>query len=393
MSWIVRAIIVLLAAILLAFQVIRTAVVGDLSSRRTIAPRLWPSHPSVMIERTMAEIGALAARGDDLPPSTLRAVEGIARRAPLAPEPFLIKGALAQMEGQPSRAERLFTAARARDPRSQAARYFLADRYLRTGRTEQALVEMGALSRLLPSAAAQFAPALAAYARMPGAVPQLRRFFHSSPEFEPVILSQLASNAHNTELILALWGRRDGMREGQPIEWQTKLVTKLIEQEQFGKAYQTWQLIAGVEDSRATLFNTGFARIPAPPPFNWTFSSAGGVVEPAPGGRLQVIYYGRNDAVLAEQLMLLAPGKYRLGMTISGPLGEGGEIAWTISCLPQTEPIFRLPVDRKGSLAGSFTIPQGCSAQRLQLTGLAGEFPRSQEFAVGRLSLTKASGV
>lgn len=338
----------------------------------------------------MAEIGALAAREKDLSPNISRKVEGIARKAPLAPEPFLIEGALAQMEGGQIRAERLFAAARIRDPRSEAARYFLADRYLRTGRTEQALVEMGVLSRLLPGAAAQFAPALAAFARTPTAIPQLRKFFRSSPEFEPIVLFELASDAKNAELILALWGRRGNSGNAPSNEWQTKLVNRLIEHSDLAKAYETWRLIARVKDSRGTIFNPGFAQLAAPAPFNWRFAASGGVVEPAPGDRLQVIYYGRNDVVLAEQTLLLPPDRYQLGMSISGPLGEGGEIAWTIACVPGAKHLLRLSVDRRGRLAGSFTIPKGCPVQRLQLTGYAGEFPRSQEFTVGRLSLTKS---
>ena len=124
-----------------------------------IAQRLWPSHPAVLADRTMGEIGARARRGQSLTPAILSQVDQIARLAPLAPEPFLIKGALAQVQGKQEHAEQLFTAARARDPRSVAARYFLADRYLRSGRTGQALAEIAALSQLFPQGMVGFGPA------------------------------------------------------------------------------------------------------------------------------------------------------------------------------------------------------------------------------------------
>ena len=391
MSLIARAILVLIVGGLLAWQVIRTAIIADPSTRRTIAPRLWPSHPSLVINRTMAEIGAHAARGQTPPPATLRRVDEIARKAPLAEEPFLIKGALAQVRQQQQLAERLFVAARSRDPRSPAARYFLADRYLRTGRVAPALAEIAALSRLFAEARAQFAPALAAFARTRGAVPQLRSFFRTSPELEPLVLSQLAEDAGNADLILALWGRGRAAENPAP-EWQPKLVNKLIEQGQFAKAYGTWRLLAGVGEHPGTIFNSGFRKVAAPPPFNWTFSTAGGVVEPTPGDRLQLIYYGRDDSVLAEQTLVLSPGRYQLSMDVSGSLGAGSEIAWTLTCVPGKDSILRLPVDRKGRIAGSFAVPQGCPAQRLQLVAMPGEFPQSQEFTVGGLSLTKVPG-
>ena len=384
-----RVVIVLVVAGLLAFQVARTAMVAKPSVRTALGARLWPSHPAVLTDRTMAEIGARAAQGQSPAPETLRRVEEIARKAPLAAEPFLIKGALAQVEQRQEQAEGLFVAARSRNPRSVAARYFLAEHYLRTGRIALALGEIAALSRLFPEARAQFGPALAAFARMPGSQPQLRSFFRSSPEMEPLVLLSLAEDARNTELIMALWAGRQGTGETGP-EWQAKLLGKLIEGGQFAKAHATWRRVAGVNPDRAAVFNPGFREGPAPPPFNWRLATAGAVVEPAAGNRLQVIYYGREDTVLAEQLLVLPPGRYQLSMAISGSLGEGSEIAWTLTCVPRTEPVFRLSVDRTGRIGGQFTVPGGCPAQRLQLTGSPGEFPRSREFTVGEFSLKRA---
>ena len=389
---VVRTIVVVALAALVALQVVRTALIADPSTRNTIAARLWPSHPSPLTNRTMAEIGAHAARGQTPPPEIMREVDAIARKAPLAAEPFLIKGALAQVEGRQEHAERLFLAARMRDPRSAAARYFLADRYLRTVRVAPALAEIAALSRLYIEARAQFGPALATFAQMPGGVPQLRRFFRTSPELEPFVLAYLANDAKNADLVLALWGRRTLDPKEPPPDWQGTLIRRLIEKGQFAKAYATWRLVAGVDRGAGTIFNPGFRKMPAPPPFNWELAATGGVVEPAPGDRLQVIYYGRQDAVLAEQLLMLAPGSYQLGMDITGPLGDGGELAWTLSCLPRYDVIFRLPINRKGRIAGKFSVSQNCPVQSLRLTALPGPFPQSQEFAVGGLSLIRESG-
>jgi hypothetical protein len=392
MPLIARATLVVVVGSLLAVQVIRTAAVANDASRATLALRLWPSHPAVLTDHTMGEIGARAARGQSLTPAILRQVDEIASKAPLVPEPFLIKGALAQVQQKQEPAEQLFTAARARDPRSVAARYFLADRYFRSGRTGPALGEIAALSRLFPQGMVGFGPALAIFAQTPGAVPQLRRFFRSSPPLEPVVLSTLANDAKNARLILALWGRHNTGADPATAEWQAKLINKLVEQGQFTSAYAFWRLVTGMKDSRGTLFNPGFAKSTVPPPFNWSLATVGGVVEPVRGDRLQVIYFGRNDAVLAEQLQLLAPGRYRLRMDISDPPGEGGEIAWSLTCVPGKDAIFRVPIERKGPQAVSFLVPQGCAAQRLQLTGTPGDFPRSQAFTIGNFSLTKASG-
>lgn len=325
-------------------------------------------------------------------PQILRQVEEIAVKTPLAPEPFLIKGALAQAAGRQEQAARLFSEARNRDPRSDAARYFLADYYFRSRRTEQALIEMAAFARLVPNGSTQFAPALAAFAKSPGAIPQLRMLFRRSPEFEPAVLAELAADAGNADLILALAGPiAASPREPAP-PWQSRIVGELVAKGQFAKALEVWQRLSGERHGGGAIFNPTFKPSAAPPPFNWTFGTAGGVAEPA-NGRLRVIYYGRQDAVLAQQLLLLPPGRYHLAMTVTGQSAGRESLLWTMTCLPQGNRIFSLPLKAvSGAQGGSFPVPGNCPAQRLELTGLLGEFPQSVDIEIGNLRLTKAGG-
>ncbi len=375
---------------LLAFAVLRMAAVR--LSPATGA-QMWPGHPNVVLNRTMARIGTLSARGQTLPPALMAQVDDIARKMPLAAEPFLIKGAVAQTDGRESVADRLYFAARDHDPRSRAARYFLAERYLGTGRPEPALKEMAVLARLT-NATGVFAPALATYARSPGAVPSLRRFFRSSPEFEPAVLSHLAADARNLDLILALWSGR-GARPGEaPPEWVTRILDALLAKGDYRNAYSIWRRYSGVGQGPSGLFNPEFRTVAAPPPFNWRYGSSGGIAEPAADGRLEVVYYGREDGVFAEQVLMLAPGAYQLSMNLSGDLKDAAGVAWSLNCLPQNQPVMRLPIQQSRSSAGvrgAFSVPAGCPAQRLQLAAEAGEFPNTLEFTVSNLHLAKVS--
>ncbi len=343
----------------------------------------------------MGEIGALAASQQHLPPRLLERVNELAWKIPLAPEPFLIKGAVAQTEGQEGHAEQLYLAARNRDPRSRAARYFLAERYLRTGRVKLALYEFAALSRLTGLAGAAAAPALAAYARKPGAEKHLRAFFRSSFDTEQAVLAQLATDADNLDLIMALWSGRT-TEAGEPADWQVRIIDALITKGKIGRAYSLWRRFAGIRAAQSPLFNSEFTKLSAPPPFNWSYGTAGGLAEPLGDGRLQIIYFGRQDTVLAQQLLLLAPGVYQLRMEATGQLKEAGEVAWSIQCLPQTRTLVRMPLRlerHSGTLQASFTVPrQGCNGQRLQLTGSPGEFSKAIEFTISKLQLTRTSG-
>jgi hypothetical protein len=252
---------------------------------------------------------------------------------------------------------------------------------------------MAVLSRLTNSAEV-FAPPLAAFARTPGAVAKLRRFFRTAPEFEPVVLSNLAGDPKNLGLIMALWsGMSDPAARGQS-SWQARIVGQLIAAGDFGRAHSAWRQFAKLASEPPGLFNPQFRELAAPPPFNWTFGSAGGLAQPAGNGRLDVIYFGRDDAVLAEQLLLLPPGHYLLSTRMSGNVEPGGGIAWTMECVPDKRPLMRLPVQRaaSGLLQANFTIPQECRAQQLRLVGSPGDVPRSIEFSVSGLQLRKGAG-
>jgi hypothetical protein len=388
---IIKVAIVAVLGAMFTFQAVRTAAVSSISTRDNLGARLWPSHPEVIVNRAMAQVGALAARGQAPSLVILRQVEETARKAPLAPEPFLVKGAIARVQGRNHLAERLLAEAVARDSRSEAGRYLLADLYLHTGRPSEALTEMGVFARLTPSAIGQIAPAIAAFARTPGAIPHLRQFFRRFPELEPYVLLELSRDASNTDLVLALAGRANGQPKDAAPVWLDTLISQLIVKGNLAKAYDTWKSFAGIRHSRGGLFNPTFERLSAPPPFNWRFTSSGGVVEPA-GGGLRVTYYGSDTTVLVEQVLLLPPGRYELSMNLSGQLGPESAVAWSLTCLPRANNILTLPLDKAASnVKGTFSVEAGCAAQQLQLIGSASEFPKSIDFSVDRLKLTRVA--
>ena len=340
----------------------------------------------------MAEIGARARGGQSLTPPILESVDRIAAKAPLAPEPFLVRGAVAQIERRDQVAERLFVAAAWRDPRAVAAHYFLADRYLKTRRVEQALTEMAVLSRLVPATAQSFAPAVASFVAAPSARPAVRRFLRTSPEFEPAVLVELARDPANADLVLQLWS---GVTPPAP-NWQGQIVQSLVKAGQFDKAKAVWGRVSGVKPSGALLFNPEFRALPAPEPFNWAFNTSGGVVEPTEGDRLRVIYYGREDAVLVEQLLMLTPGRYRLSLEYSGGSRGEGAVSWAVRCRPNDQMIGQLPLsaERAGRpVELAFEVPaEGCRVQSLRLVGSPAEFSSSVEVMVGKLRLERAGG-
>ena len=170
-----RRLLVIVLALLVATQVIRNSAVAALVDRNPdAAARVWPGHPAAEISLGMTAIGRAARQQQPVPPSIFAMMDDAARKAPLAPEPFLVRGVQAQLSGNIPLAIDAFAAAEHRDPRSLPAHYFLADALFRWGDSRRGLSEIGILARLAPGGVASVAPYVATYAKDRGTWPQLR---------------------------------------------------------------------------------------------------------------------------------------------------------------------------------------------------------------------------
>lgn len=388
-----RALVVLPLAALLMIGAVRalTFVAPSDHPLRSLTS-IFAGHPEAMTDRAMAQIGAAAARGETMPQPARQGLAAVAHKAPLAADAYLVEGTIAQMAGDGARAERLFLAARIRNPRSEGSRYFLAERYFKTGRIQAGLVEMGALARLSERASEPLVPALVAYARTPGAIPELRRFFATAPMVRDRALSLLAGDARNAPLVLALMpDPRSGGTRG---DWPQRLIQSMVLAGDYAGAEAMWVRLSGVA-SRGLLYNPQFRDLSAPPPFNWAYGSgSSGVAEPSGSGGLDVIYYGREDATLASQMLRLAPGRYRLAMRIDGPSRANG-VGWTIICYPGPTTLFQLPLGTvdKGAISGTFAVPaSGCGAQSLELRGRPPEVTETAQVSIFDLKLEPVAG-
>src|SRR5690348_613840 len=201
----VRGLLVVTLALVLAVQVIRNSVVSAFVDRNPdVAERAWRAHPAAEISLGMTEIGRAAKQRQPVPSATFSMMNDAAGKAPLAPEPFLVRGVQTQLAGKAPLAIDAFAAAEHRDPRSLPAHYFLADALFRAGDTGRGLREVGALARLAPNGLSSIAPYVAAYAKDRSNWPQLRELFRTSPDLAEVALEALASDPANADVIMAL---------------------------------------------------------------------------------------------------------------------------------------------------------------------------------------------
>jgi hypothetical protein len=389
-----RALIVIALAVVVAIVVVRSAFVAAYASRDPAkAAAIWSSHPSVIFATGLEEVGRTAAVGKPVGKAEVDRLLTASTKAPLAPEPFLVRGVEAQTEGKEALAALAFLEARHHDPRSVAARYFLADHYLKTGQSRLGLGEISTMARLVPQSLSGIAPYLAAYARSPGAEPEVKNMLRQHPDLEPWLLEALAADPGNTRLALSLWSGRsgDGARA-----WQQRLLNALVAAGHYDEAQAAWSRFSLGAKREGGLVDPKFTSSGLPP-FSWSLASGpAGVAEPDGGGRLHILYYGRDDLILAGQLLMLRPGSYRLSMLVGGSAPSARSIAWTIRCLPAAVEIAEIGLGgagKGGALAGTFTIPpSGCAAQRLELAGAAPELPEQSDLTISELRLQPAGG-
>ena len=136
--------------------------------------------------------------------------------------------------------------------------------------------------------------------------------------------------------------------------------------------------------SLATLVtNSGFDEADHPGPFQWRLYEKAGIAaeitadDLAPSNvALRVVYDGYATGTVAEQLVYLAPGSYRLTAAVRTESGNPADrLAWTLTCATagggeraSTPAGARgAPTDAWTTLSGRFEVPANCPAQWLRL--------------------------
>jgi hypothetical protein len=382
-----RRVLASLLALLISAQVIRSAAVAELVDRAPdAAANIWPGHPSVETSLGMTDVGRAARQKKPVPSLVFAMMDDAALKAPLAPEPFLVRGVQAQLAGKAQLAIEAFAAASQRDPRSLPAHYFLADTLFRSGDVRRGLQEIGILARLAPGGLASVGPYVAAYATDPRTWPQLRELFRSEPGLEETALAALAADPANAGTIMAL---ADQQHRGPSANWLPTLVNSLVAAGQYSKARQVWLSVSHARVTPGMLVYDGnFAEADAPPPFNWVLmSSTVGLAERRPDGGLHIIFYGREDGLLARQLIVLPPGRYTITMSAVGNVGDAHALSWSVRCDRSQTPLAALPLDVAASRAWTFPVPPGCGAQWLELSGVSSDVAHQSEATIKNLSL------
>ncbi len=386
---IVRGAIAAIAALLVGAQVVRNAAVLEFAGDKpAVAARFWSDHPATELSLGMTRIAEATRQQRPVEPAAFAMIADASAKEPLAPEPYLVRGVRAQLAGDDETAQRAFEEAQWRDPRSLPAAYFLADRYLRAGDIGRGLHQVAVLARLSPSGASMIGPYLATYAGNRSNWPALRTLFRSEPDLAEPVLTALATNIATVPAVLAL---ADPRRELRGVPWLPPLLTTLTGAGQYAEARALWGQATGASQPDAPLlYDASFRDKASPPPFNWALASSEvGLAERQPGGGLHIVFYGQEDGILASQLLLLRPGRYRLSMRLLGDAARAGTLDWSIWCDKAAAPIASVTLPQAAAHGWQFAVPADCPAQWLKLSGASSDISQQTDLTIGGLKLEK----
>jgi hypothetical protein len=375
----ITALVIAVIGFAVAWVCVRSAMVRLLPPANSALATLAPHDPDLVLTRAAA---ALVRQRGILAPQTLAAVRRAAQDAPLAANAFVILGHQQLLDGQPARAVNTLEAGQRLDPRNSLVHLLLLDRYLRTGRYADAAAQFSVASRLVGPAQGAIASALAKMSLDPETSGAVRRTLQTDPGLEQAVLITLARSETAPATIFALASPDARRNAGSDGNWGPVLINRLIEGQLFAAARSVWQTIYRVPptQARALIFDAGFKELPASAPFNWTLTAGSLGAADIRDGTLSINYYGRENGDLARQLLVLAPGSYRLAFTVEGSkTGTGPSVAWTLKCVPGGKAellnVVATATGTPNRVAAAFTVPSGCPAQQLTLVGNGGEFP------------------
>lgn len=356
--------------------------------------RLAKGSTAAMRQRLATDLAA--DKGASIPLNDTAMATLVLSRMPLDPDAQTYLALAADAKGDAPRARALMELALRSDGRSLRPRLWLIDRALRHRDYPTAVTLLDRLITVIPSRRATTVAAMASIVRDPASHAVLAKKLATNPVWRQDFLYAVNQQGMSPDAIFRLTAQNSA--KASALVEQSALLQSLLKNHEYERAYLAW--INFLPESSLSqvgaIYDPGFANLPGPAPFNWQFinSPDGSSEFRAPKG-LTVSYLGAAPATLAQQTILLSPGRYRLSVIASGS-DEYNQLAWTITCARGGDPVATTRLtklsDGRQKYSTAFEIPaSGCEAQQLALTGTPGEFPRTADAEIDAIQIEPAT--
>lgn len=331
-----------------------------------------------------------------------RSARAALQRGPMEFRALRVLGLAADRGGRVNQATRLMTIAGRRTPRDEPTQIWLFNAAVRRGDFTQAFAHADALLRVQPGYADRLNPILVANLANPMAVPALLRRLAFRPDWRRGFMAYLAGRQPDVDVAVTVF---DGLHAGPAPptpEETTGLINRLVSDHQYRDAKDVWARLlpgrASVADD--LVYDGNFRGLPGAPPFNWDLASGSGalseLVTTPDGARALHVQFPTGISVrLAQQMLVLSPGRYRLsgGVRFDGA-APTAVLAWRVGCidgpgatLVETRQVGGGAVRR--TFFGDFVVPAtGCTAQALLLNTIAQDSFATADAWFDNLSIT-----
>lgn len=319
---------------------------------------------------------------------------------PLAHEPFFVAAKAQEDRGRLDRAILLMQEAKRRRPNNVPIRSKLLVYYGSARNYAGFLSELDYLLRRSEIAKERVFPELVKGISDPAWRVALADMLARKPVWREQFLNAAGAGRVEPEHAAALVESiREQTRGGDLGAEKRFYIQTLVSAGRYGAARAVWLETVGAKQAEnALVFDPGFRGSRASPPFDWSLKELdvgrATMARSAEGPHLEVEYFGGRDAVLAEQLLALAPGSYRLRFRArSEATSMSGRLRWSVSCLPNNNEIVsvepRRLVPSYAAFEGRFSVPAGCGGQSLRLVAEAGDYSSPMTASISGLEVRR----
>jgi hypothetical protein len=285
--------------------------------------------------------------------------------------------------GDAKRQARLFQLSDAISRRSLATRLWLIQHAVDAGDVPGALRHFDIALRTSPAAPDVLFPVLARAASDPGLAGPLAALLDRPSDWRLAFLHYAITDGHaaaDMARVIAVMRDRDAVRTGKIDQ---VLVGQLVSERRFAEALQAQDALDGRPARPGLVRDPDFSDPHAAYPFGWGLSESGdaGAARGVVSGRPALTYESLPGGAgpVANQLLVLQPGGYRLAVQTAASPGEGASTPyWTVTCGQDGGPQIALleqPMTAGAWAARDFTVPADCPAQWLALTLRSSDVP------------------
>lgn len=286
----------------------------------------------------------------------------------------------AERQGQEARAVTMMAEIGRRTRRDTLAQAWLMTREFEHRRYAEGFAFADAILQRAPEWGEVIYPAMAATFVDPAARASMRKALAAGPRWRQPFLNELTAEATDGDALRDFFLSFKSAPSRLTDEETGLVIGRLINDGRYAEAQATWRelLSKPVAAARGVVYDGDFRDAPGSPPFNWGLASdASAVAErvEAPDGSpaLYVRFPASEPTPLAEQLLVLPPGRYVLSGRALYSARRPERLAWGLQCA-DGEPIvlgdLRLTAlqAKWEGFEADFTVPaEACRGQWLQL--------------------------